>query len=88
MKIPKEQLYFRRRLDEEEGILIQGFKTPDRSFGDVKAFKCKVNGVEGAVVLPKRTHYPPDVLELIAPVKLRDVVNIKDGDIIEVEVYL
>ncbi|RLI73418.1 riboflavin kinase [Archaeoglobales archaeon] len=88
LKIPKEQLYFRRRLDEEEGILIQGFKTPDRSFGDVKAFKCKVNGVEGAVVLPKRTHYPPDVLELIAPVKLRDVVNIKDGDIIEVEVYL
>ncbi len=87
LKIPKEQLYFRRRLEEEDGILIEGFKTPDRTFGDVKAFKCKVNGIEGAIVLPKRTHYPSDVLEVIAPVKLRNY-GIKDGDFVEVEVCL
>ncbi len=87
LKIPKEQLYFRRRLEEEDGILIEGFKTPDRTFGDVKAFKCKVNGIEGAIVLPKRTHYPSDVLEVMAPVKLRNY-GIKDGDFVEVEVCL
>lgn len=88
LKIPKEQLYFRHKLDDEEGILIKGFKTPDRTFGDVKAFKCRVNGIEGAIVLPKRTHYPPDVLEIIAPVKIREVAKIKDGDLVEVEVFL
>ncbi len=87
IKIPKEELYFRRRLNGENGILIKGFATKDRTFGDVKAFKCKVCGIEGAVVIPKRTHYPVDVLEVIAPVKLRDVLKLKDGDFVEVEVY-
>jgi len=88
LRIPKEQLYFRRRLDEEDGILIEGFSTPDRTFGEVKAFRCKVGGVEGAIVMPKRTHYPEDVLEVIAPVKLRDVLKLKDGDYVDVEVIL
>lgn len=88
LRIPKEQLYFRRRLDEEDGILIEGFSTPDRTFGEVKVFKCKVEGIEGAIVMPKRTHYPEDVLEVIAPVKLRDALKLKDGDYVEVEVIL
>ncbi len=88
LKIPKEQLYFRKRLDKEDGILIEGFSTPDRTFGEVKAFKCKIGDIEGAIVMPKRTHYPDDVIEVIAPVKLRDVLGIKDGDYVELEVML
>ncbi len=88
IKIPREQMFFRAKLDEEEGIIIKGFKTKERTFGDVKAFRCRVSGVEGAIVLPQRTHYPKDVLEVIAPVKLREVLNLKDGDWVEVEVML
>jgi riboflavin kinase len=88
IKIPREQMFFRTKLDEEEGILIEGFKTAERTFGEVKAFKCRINGIEGAVVIPKRTHYPKDVLEVIAPVKLRDVLKLKDGDWVEVEVMI
>lgn len=88
LRIPKEQMYFRRRLDEEEGIKIEGFSTADRTFGEVKAFHCKIDGIDGAVVLPQRTHYPADVLEVIAPVSLREKLGLKDGDIVEVEVIL
>ncbi len=88
VKILKEYLFFRRRLDEEEGIVIEGFSTPDRTFGDVKAFKCKIGGIHGAIVMPKRTHYPADVVEIIAPTKLREALKLKDGDLIEVEVFL
>lgn len=88
IKIPREQMFFRAKLDEEEGMLIKGFKTKERTFGDVKAFKCKINGIECAIVLPKRTHYPKDVLEIIAPVRLRDFLKLKDGDWVEVEVIL
>ncbi len=88
LKIPKEEMYFRRRLDEEEGILIEGFSTEDRTFGEVKAFRCRVDGVEGAVVIPKRTHYPSEILEIIAPVRLRDKLGLKDGDVVEVEVLI
>jgi riboflavin kinase len=88
MRVLKEEMYFRKRLDEEDGVLIDGFKTEDRTFGEVKAFPCRIKGIEGAVVIPKRTHYPKDILELISPVKLRDALGLKDGDVIEVEVLL
>jgi len=88
LKIDKEQIYFRRRLDEDEGILIEGFSTEDRTFGNVKAFKCKINGIEGAVVLPQRTHYPSDVLEVISAVKIRDKLGLKDGELVNVEVIV
>jgi len=86
LKIPKEQMLFRAKLDEMDGIKIEGFKTKERTFGDVKAFRCRVDGIEGAIVIPQRTHYPKDVIEIIAPVKLRDVLGLKDGDWVEVEV--
>ncbi|AIY89110.1 riboflavin kinase [Geoglobus acetivorans] len=88
LKIPKEQMYFRRVLDEEDGILIEGFKTEDRTFGDVKAFRCRIDGIEGAVIIPKRTHYSKDVLEIIAPEKLREKLGLRDGDNVEIEVIL
>ena len=88
LKIPKEQMYFRRMLDEEDGILIEGFRTEDRTFGEVKAFRCRIDGVEGAVIMPKRTHYSKDVLEVIAPISLRDRLGLDDGDEVEVEVLL
>ena len=88
LRIPKEEMYFRRRLDEEKGILIEGFSTEDRTFGEVKAFKCRIDGVEGAIVIPKRTHYPSEILEIIAPIKLREKLGLKDGDIVEVEVLV
>ncbi len=88
LKIPKEQMFFRRLLDKEEGIKIDGFSAENRTFGDVKAFKSKVNGIDSAIVIPQRTHYPLDVLEVISAVKLRDVLRLEDGDTVEVEVFL
>ena len=88
LRIPKEQMYFRRLLDEEEGTIINGFRTEDRTFGEVKTFRCRIKGVEGAVILPKRTHYGKDVLEIISHVMLRDELKLKDGDEVEVEVIL
>ncbi len=88
LRIPKEQMFFRLKLDKLDGIKIKGFKTEERTFGDVKAFKCRIRGIEGAIVIPQRTHYPKDVIEVIAPVKLRDVLGLKDGDWVDVEVIV
>ncbi len=88
LKLSKDQVILRARMDEEEGILIEGFKTEDRTFGNVKAFRCSINGVKGAVIIPERTHYSKDVLEIIAPVNLREKLGLKDGDEVEVEVEI
>jgi riboflavin kinase len=81
-------IYFRDVLSHRAGILIKGFSDGKRTYGSVKAFKAKVRGIDAAVLLIERTHYGRDILEVIAPVNLRQALNLKDGDRVSVEVYL
>lgn len=67
-------------------ILIPGFVKNGRTFGDVKAYRVKINGIEGAIVLPSRTIHPPKIAEVIAPVYLRKELNLKDGSRIKLKV--
>jgi riboflavin kinase len=71
------------------GTVIPGFFSEGREYGAIKLFKCKVEGrVGGAVIFAERTHYGPDVFEVIAPVYLRGLLKLRDGDRISVMVYL
>jgi len=68
-------------------ILIEGFRTKDRSFGPAKCIRVMVNdSVEAAVILALRSHYGSDVVELVAGENLRDRLNLKDGDTVRVRV--
>jgi len=69
------------------GILINEFQAENRTFGSVVCFKATINGYEGAIVLPKRSHYAI-VLECISPYYLREKLGLNDGDEVEVVVYL
>jgi len=69
------------------GILINEFQAENRTFGSVVCFKATINGYEGAIVLPKRSHYAI-VLECISPYFLREKLKLHDGDEVEVVVYL
>jgi len=69
------------------GILINEFQAENRTFGSVVCFKATINGYEGAIVLPKRSHYAI-VLECISPYYLREKLKLHDGDEVEVIVYL
>jgi riboflavin kinase len=40
------------------------------------------------VILPLVPDYPASILEIVAPVHLKDALSMKDGDGIEVEIYL
>jgi len=66
-------------------IKITGFTDQNRTFGSGSCFNIKIKDVIGAVITPERTHYPEDIIEVIAPVNLREYLNIKDGSTIEVE---
>lgn len=68
-----------------QGIIINGFKNKDRSFGDVIAYPAKILDINAALIIPDRTHYT-DVIEIIASIKLRDYFNLKDGDKIKIKI--
>lgn len=67
-------------------ISISGFMTDNRTFGSGSCFNIMIKDIKGAVIVPERTHYPEDIIEIIAPVNLRESLDVKDGSIVEVEV--
>ncbi len=74
-------------IDNIEPILINGFKDKERTYGSIKCYKIKIKDTEGAIIIPERATHPEDIVEIIAPVYLRDYYHLKDNDILEVVKY-
>ena len=68
------------------GICIKGFVSEGRTFGNVKAFLCMINGKDAALIIPERSHYK-DVVEIIADKNLREELKLKDGSIVDIVVF-
>jgi riboflavin kinase, archaea type len=67
----------------QHAIKIEGFQEEGRSFGECKCYRIRLNGIEAVVVRPERSCYPAELIEVIAPVKLR-ALGLEDGDPVEV----
>jgi riboflavin kinase len=74
-------------LRARDGLLVPEFQDEGRTFGAVKCFRASVGGEDAGVVLPLRGHHA-DVLEVVAPIQLRERLGLKDGDEVAVEVTL
>lgn len=66
-------------LADQEEINIAGFSTKLRTFGQLKCFKVKVNNVDAAIVIPERARHSEDIIEIVAPVCLRDKLRLKES---------
>jgi riboflavin kinase len=69
---------------EQQAIKIEGFQEDGRSFGECKCYRIRLSGIDAAVVVPERSRYPPDLIEVVAPVQLRRALGLKDGDSVEI----
>lgn len=76
-----------RLLKKYNAIIIDEFKNDNRTFGSVKCFNAKIENIKGAIVLPLRSHYS-HILEFISPYHLRKILNLKDGDIVNIIIFL
>ena len=65
---------------------IEGFVDNDRTFGSAKCLPCRIEGSASAIIVPGRTHYPDDIIELLCEHGLRSKLGLKDGDRIKVEI--
>jgi len=79
--------------DDERLKLLKSFKgieiEPPKGFLSGRCFRALIKGqVEGAVVIPESSRYPTNVVEVIAPVNLREEFSLKDGDEIELKIKL
>lgn len=81
----------RSALAGREGIRIHEWADEDRTYGAATCYPAIVTapaGVyeDGHVIVPDRTHHDEDQIEVIAPDRLRDALNLEDGTEVEVRV--
>ena len=76
-----------RILKKFNAILINEFETNNRTFGSVRCFSATINNINGAIVLPLRSHYS-NILEFISPHFLRNKLDLKDGDEVKIIIHL
>lgn len=72
-----------KRLKRRKGIEI----VPAPGFCSAKSFRVTVGGkIKGALVVPLVPGYPESKMEIIAAQKIMDTLQLKVGDLVEVEV--
>lgn len=80
LQLDGENASRRERLSEVFAMQINGFNDGERTYGGGKCYRVTVCGKKAALIVPDRTHYPSELIEIISPVKLRETLCLKDGD--------
>ncbi|MCW7077207.1 MAG: winged helix-turn-helix domain-containing protein/riboflavin kinase [Candidatus Syntropharchaeales archaeon] len=88
LNLTKESILLRKKLDNRKGIPISGFKADGRTFGGGRCFSGEIADIRSALIIPDRTHYPGDIIEILAPVNLRESLSLADGDKIRMKVFI
>ena len=86
IRLSPSSLPIRKKIDVLDWIRIKGFSTDGRTFGDARCLPCRIGTISCGIVVPGRTHYPDDLIEVIAPVALRRKLGVEDTDSVTVEV--
>lgn len=84
VKLDNSNITIKQQLSHCEEIIIDGFTKEGRTFGSVKCYLIKMNGVKCAIIIPERSHYPSDLLEIISPINLRKEFELKDKDNVKI----
>jgi len=91
VELTDESVRKRARLGALEPVTIEGWEDDERTYGPAYCYRASVVSGDGEyepahVIAPERTHHGEGQLEVIAPEKLRDVLDLADGDEVTVHV--
>jgi len=85
LKLSKDNVNVMDSIRKKDGILIKGFKSKERTFGDVLCYSAELSGIKCALVMPKKTTHTA-VAEIISSKMLRKELGLKDGSMVKVSV--
>ncbi|AFZ73433.1 DUF120 domain-containing protein [Natronobacterium gregoryi] len=82
----------RSAISSLEPVSIDGWEDDERTYGPAVCYPATIETSEGEsyesahTIAPDRTHHDEDQLEVIAPDKLREDLDLEDGDFVTVRV--
>ena len=86
-----ESVRARSAVSSLPGVPIDGWEDDERTFGPATCYAATVRdgdavAEETHIIVPERTHHDETQLEIIAPVKLREDLDLDDGTAVSVRV--
>ena len=81
LKVSRTQLNLLKKINP---IKIDGIKKNNRIFGGADCYRAKIKNINGSIIIPHLTKHK-NVIEFIAPVHLKSVLKLKNGDKIKIE---
>jgi riboflavin kinase len=82
LRVDGEEVEEIRELESER---LESFEHEDKEYSGMDIYRCEIRGIEAAYLDLDVTDYEGNVLEIVAPVGLRDMLGLEDGDRVEVE---
>jgi hypothetical protein len=76
----------RKKMEGFSWIPIDGFTAENRTFGAARCIAGRIQDIPCAIVVPGRSHYPEDIVEVISAMELRSALAIEEKDMVTVEV--
>ena len=77
----------RQKIESFSYHFVDGFSDAKRTYGWVKCYPVIINGnekISSDLLILERTHYDNNMLEIIAPINIKKVLDLKNGDNVEV----
>jgi riboflavin kinase len=91
VELDEESVRERGRMDALDPVRIDGWEDDERTYGPAFCWPASLEAEAGRyesvhVIAPERTHHGDDQLEVIAPDRLRDALDLDDGEVVTVHV--
>jgi riboflavin kinase len=77
----------RERIESFRYEFIDGFSDSERTYGWVKCYPAIINdneNIQSDLLILERTHHDKNMLEIIAPISIKQVLSLKNGDNVKV----
>ena len=75
IRLNREGLANKKMLAKAQRLEI----TPEKDYCKGILIKAKISGLDCAIIIPQIGGYPPDVVEVVAPIFLRHKLHLADG---------
>ena len=85
IELTKEEFEKKASLEKAQAIGI----SPVKGFSRGRCFKANLmDKLECAIVIPEIPNYPENVIEVIAPTNLREKLQLREGDSVEIKILM
>ena len=84
IRLSPQEVSKRKELETYPSRVVRGFDRRNRSFGEVVCYPATIDGINCAIIFIRRTHYDESVLEVIAPVHIRSMLNLKEDSEVKI----